>query len=107
SAPHFLMCHNRFMAGADLKAAMREIADHWDQVPEETRALGTATYADVPPPQLDNVVTRAYDFYVPGWRTGANQPRPKISPEENARIMATLRPMMDVIEKQRRPREGL
>jgi len=102
SAPHFLMEHNQFVAGADLKIAMREIADYWDGIPEATRELGTATYADVPPPELDNVVTRVYDFYMAGWRTNANQPRPKISPEENERIMAELRPMMEAVERQRR-----
>ena len=30
TAPHFLMPHNQFVSGADLKAAMREIADHWE-----------------------------------------------------------------------------
>lgn len=102
TAPHFLLLHNRFVTGADLKASMGEIADRWDSVSEPTRALGTATYADFPPPELDNAVTQIYDFYIPAWRENANLPKPKISPEENARIMAELRPMMDAIERQRR-----
>jgi hypothetical protein len=102
SAPDFLMDHNQFIAGADLKVAMRQIADYWDQISEETRSLGTATYANVPPPELDNAVTRVFDFYMPEWRTDANKPRPKISPEENARIMAEIRPMMEAMAKRSR-----
>jgi hypothetical protein len=104
-APHFLLPHNHFVHGSDLKKAMREIADHWEAVTEEAKAQGSATYADVPPPQFDNVVTQAYDHCVPGWRTDSNKPRPKMSVEQNEQMMKQIRARMQAIERQRGQRK--
>jgi len=102
AAPLFVTEHNCFVRGTELKAALREIAEIWEARPDETKRLGTATYANFPPPECDNVVTRIYDKFIPDWRVGANQPRPKIDPAEEAKIMAELRPMMEAMEARRK-----
>ena len=102
TAQHFLLGHNAFIPGAELKQALAEIADHWEAVDEETRKRGTATYADLPPVNLDNVITRLYDRYMPNWREGANKPRPPISAEESERLMKQIRPKMEEIQRLRK-----
>jgi hypothetical protein len=102
AAQHFLWPHNSFIVGADLKKAMAEIADKWDAVDEATKARGTASYADYPPPDLDNVVTRLYDRQIPNWREGANQPKPPIAKEENDRIMKEVRAKFEAMQRARK-----
>jgi hypothetical protein len=102
SAPLFVTAHNTFVSGGDLKASLREIIEIWDAKSAETKKLGTATYADYPPPECDNAVTAIYDRFIPNWRKNANQPRPPIDPAESAKIMAELRPMMEAMEAARK-----
>lgn len=99
--PHFAT-NQFFISGPDLKAALREMAGHYDALPEEQRAHGSFTYADYPPVHMDNAVTRAFDHFMPDWRDGANQPRPPRDPETDAKIMERLRPMMEAIEAHRK-----
>lgn len=102
SARHFSMPHNMFILGKELKSALAEIADCWDSVSDKVKSRGTASFANFPPPELDNAITRAYDFHIKNWREGANEPRPQISPEENARTMARLKPLMEAMERARK-----
>jgi hypothetical protein len=102
TAQHFMMLHNEFIGGVELKRSLAQIADFWDAVPEDTRNRGTASFADYPPPELDNGVTKLYDRYIPGWRKNANKPKPKASAEENARTMARLKPIMEEMQRKRR-----
>jgi hypothetical protein len=105
ASQHFFMPHNFFALGTEMKSALAEIADCWDSVSEDVRKRGTASFANFPPPEMNNAVTRAYDHQMPGWRTNANKPRDPISPEENARIMAQIKPMFDMMQKQRQTRK--
>jgi hypothetical protein len=102
ASQHFLMGHNAFISSTELKSSLSEIADRWDAIDDKTRARGTACYADFPPPDLDNGVTRLYDLYMPNWRVGANKPRPPISPEESERLMKKIRPVMEMMQRARK-----
>jgi hypothetical protein len=68
--------------------------------------VSNKTFADFPPVNLDNAVTRIFDRHIPGWRTGANEPRPAISPEKNARLIAELKPRFEELERLRKRRHG-
>lgn len=98
----FAQPHNVFVPGTEMKQALAEIADYWENLPEEERKTGTASYADYPPVALNNAVTQVYDKIILDWRQHAAKPRTKITPEMNDKIMAHLKPMMDAIEKQRK-----
>jgi hypothetical protein len=87
-----------FHAVCQLKAALREFADYYDAMTPEQKRHGSMTYADYPPIEMDNAITRAYDRFIPGWRIGANEPRPMRDPVEDARIMERLKPLMDAID---------
>ncbi len=86
-----------FMPFADLKTALREMADYYDALTPEQKLHGSMTYADYPPIEMENAITRAYDRFMPGWRVGANEPQPRDSAED-ARVMEHLKPIMDTIE---------
>lgn len=91
-----------FIGGDDLKAALAEMADHYDSLTQEEKTLGSMTYADYPPAHMDNAVTQAYDRYLPGWRSGANKPRPPRDPEADKKIMEEIKPMMEAIRAHQR-----
>lgn len=87
-----------FIPGTELKAGLAEMADFYDQLSEDQKQHGSMTYADYPPVHMDNAVTGAYDRCMPGWREGANLPRPPRDPEADKKVMDHLRPMMDAIK---------
>lgn len=95
-----------FMPFADLKESLCQLADHYDAMTPEQKSHGSMTYADYPPIEMDNAITRAYDRFMPDWRVGANEPRPPRDPAEDARIMEHLRPMIDAIQKHTKKRDG-
>ncbi|CDZ60473.1 Putative paraquat-inducible protein B [Neorhizobium galegae bv. orientalis] len=97
--PHFAWPFNIYVKGSEMKAALREMADFYDAMSDKDKEHGSFAYANFPPAHMNNAVTQAYDKVIPDWRVGANEPRPPISPEENARIMEHLRPMMDAMRK--------
>jgi hypothetical protein len=96
-----------FMPFGDLKSALCELADHYDTMMPEQKRHGTMTYADYPPIEMDNAITRAYDRFMPDWRVGANEPQPPRDAAEDARIMEHLKPMIDAIEKHKKKRDRL
>jgi hypothetical protein len=87
-----------FIPFADLKSALCNLADYYDAMTPEQKHHGSMTYADYPPIEMDNAITRAYDRFMPDWRVGANEPRPPRDPAEDAHIMEHLRPMLDAVE---------
>lgn len=81
--------------------ALNDMVRYYDAMSEQEKSLGSFTYADYPPVEMDNAITRAYDKVMPGWRKGANQPKPPRDPEADKKILAHLRPMMEAINAQR------
>tara|TARA_R110001606_G_C15325199_1_gene645002 strand:+ start:256 stop:1455 length:1200 start_codon:yes stop_codon:yes gene_type:complete len=104
-APLFMQQNQLFVDPAKLKADLKMIADKWDQTDKDS---GTAFFIKYPW-RGENMVSEAiWDKCVPNWREYADQPEPEPrTPEENTKLMAKLRPMMDAIEKAgRKPEDG-
>jgi hypothetical protein len=80
-----------FMPFTELKSALKELADYYDAMTPEQKHHGSMTYADYPPIEMDNAITRAYDRFLPNWRIGANEPPPPRNPDEDKRLMEHLR----------------
>jgi hypothetical protein len=93
-----------FIPFKDLKHSLKEFADYYDALTPDEKSHGSMTYADYPPVKMNNAITQAYDRFMPGWREGANIPRPPRDPAEDARIMEHLRPMMEAIEAHNKKR---
>ena len=107
--PYFARKDQVFLGREELRASLAEMISFYDNLSDEEKKHGSATYAQFPPVHLDNAITKAFDKALPDWRRDANKPRPPISPAENAAIMARLKPMMDAIEadeQRRRRRES-
>jgi hypothetical protein len=103
-APLLMQPDQQFIAGEALRREMNALADYYDALPREIRDTGTATYAAYPPREGAFLTPQIYDKFQPGWRDEAARPKTKITPEENERIMARLKPMMDAISAQERKR---
>jgi hypothetical protein len=103
--PHFLNDDRQvFIPGAELKADLAALARHYDALPPEERAKGSATYAAYPPRTGDFLTSRLFDRFDPGWREFAANPI-ELTPERSKLIMESLRPMLDVIEASKAKRD--
>ena len=65
----FLKGQQQFVWGADLKADLKRIDEHYSALPEETKARGVMSFAHAPPMEGDFLTTRLWDeFMAPHWR---------------------------------------
>jgi hypothetical protein len=94
------MDHNQlFIWGSDLKKGLKELVVYYDDHKAELATQGSMKFAAYPPLELNTSIHTAYDKLVPDWRIYAAAPaQPPITKEENERIMAKLKPMLDAID---------
>ena len=65
----FLKGKQQFVWGADLKAELKRLDEHYSALPEETKARGVMSFAHAPPMEGDFLTTRLWDeFMAPHWR---------------------------------------
>lgn len=104
-APLFMQPNQVFVDPSKLKADLKMIADKWD---ETDKTSGTAFFIKHPWRGKGMVSEVIWDKCVPNWREYADLPEPEPrTPEENAKLMENLRPMMEAIEKHgRKPGDG-
>lgn len=63
-----------YMAADDLKVALAEIDSHYDGLPDDIKALGVMRFAQWPPSDMDNLVTRVWDAHMTeDWRDIARE----------------------------------
>jgi hypothetical protein len=101
-APLFMRPKQKFIWAQDLKKGLAEFVAYYAQHEEELRRRGSMSFARYPPLDLQTVIHDVYDALRPRWRKEALVPEKPITPEENARIMAKVRPMMEACERARR-----
>jgi hypothetical protein len=90
TAPLFLRPDQSYVKAPDMKAALAQLDQHYDRLPDEVKAQGVMQFAGFPPPGMNNVVTRLWDDHmIPDWREIAaqqeavrDQPRDKASDRE-------------------------
>ncbi len=101
-APLFMQQNQIFVDPVKLKADLKMIADKWD---ETDKTSGTAFFIKHPWRGEGMISEIIWDKCVPNWREYADRPEPEPrTPEENAKLMKEMRPMMDAIEKHGRKR---
>lgn len=96
--PLFITGKRMFVSGEELKADMVALASYYEAMPEEVTNTGSANYAEYPPTEGDFFTARIYDQLRPDWRKFAARPPEERSPEQDAKIMEHLRPMLDAIK---------
>ncbi len=76
--PHFLREDQTFIKGADLKADLKRLNEHYSNLPVEVKAQGTIRFASHPPADFSFLITQLWDKHLPKWRasrTQENSPR--------------------------------
>ena len=96
-APLLMGNNQMFVRGEDLREYMNRLAEYYENLPQEVKESGSMTYAAFPPRDGDYLTSAIFDRLLPNWRRDAAIPKASITPEENARIMAHLKPMMDAV----------
>lgn len=92
--PLFLRDDQEFVGATDMKADMAKLEAHYSALPADMKETGVINYAAYPPLEGDYLTTRLFDRFLPGWRNHAANPI-KLTPEIEAAIMKSVRPMMD------------
>ena len=74
TVPLFLGEGQSYLPADELKGALKELDDHYSELPDEVKELGVLAFASYPPPELDNVVTRLWDEHMRrDWRDVARR----------------------------------
>ncbi len=96
-APLLMGLDQMFVSGEDLREDMNKLARRYSNLPKDIQETGSMTYAAFPPRDGDFLTATIYDRLMPNWRDRAAIPKKPITREENAKIMAHLKPMIDAI----------
>src|SRR5258708_31936391 len=78
--PLFLREDQSFVKGPELKADLNKLDEHFDALPDETKAKSLHTFASYPPPEESFLVTRLWDRHSINWRKEKAE-KPELSPE--------------------------
>jgi hypothetical protein len=97
-APLLMEPDQMFINGEALREDMNRLVEYYNDLPQAVRDTGSMTYAEYPPTDGKFLTSEIYDNLQPDWRQDAAVPKKPITPEENEKIMARLKPMMDAIE---------
>jgi hypothetical protein len=90
NAPLFLRRDQSYVAGVDLKQALRELDAHYSALPDDVKSRGVLSFASYPPSDVDNVVTRLWDAHMrPDWRQVAAEYESKIEQPLDANAHST------------------
>lgn len=84
--PYFLGENQVFVPGADLKADLRQLDEHYSALPEEVKATGLMTFAQHPPMDGDFLTSTLWDRFLPGWRDNGGR-RVERSKEEEEQLL--------------------
>jgi hypothetical protein len=100
TVPLFLRPDQSYVHADEFKAALREIDQHYDRLPEGIKELGVLQFASFPPLQVENTVTRLWDKHMrPEWREIAKQQEAEIGkPRDEAydrETVAEIRSRLD------------
>jgi hypothetical protein len=67
-APLFLTADQSFVPGAELKADLRRLDEHYSKLPQDVKEKGLFAFASDPPEETDFLITRIWDKHLPRWR---------------------------------------
>lgn len=98
SASLFMDERQRFAWGPDLKADLATLNEYFAALPEAEKAKGLFTLASKPPIDHRGLVATFWDARMPGWRI-TKPPAAKMSPEEEANIIARSRRLTEAAEQ--------
>jgi hypothetical protein len=78
TVPLFLRDDQSYVHSDEFKAALRELDQHYDALPDEIKELGVMQFVSFPPSDIENVVTQLWDKHMrPDWRETAKEQEAK------------------------------
>lgn len=69
-APLFMKPDQDFLWGHDLKADLKHANAHFQNIPDEVKAMGIMAFAHYPPGGDDSLMVQLWDRHTGGWRKG-------------------------------------
>jgi hypothetical protein len=101
TVPLFLKKRQVFLPATELKAALKELNEHYKKLPEEIKELGVMQFCGYPPSSLDNLVTQLWDQQMRrDWRAIAeDQERRLLDPDYKPKPKESVKEIMDNIEE--------
>lgn len=87
--PHLKREDQEFVWGPDLRAALRELHAYYVARHVELGATGLEAFPFEPPTDIDNLVTRLWDQFLPGWRE-RRETKGSDAPDEAPDVMARM-----------------
>jgi hypothetical protein len=94
TVPLFLRSDQMFVHGADLKADIHRLDEHFSAQPAEVLERGVMYFE--PPFDGDYLTTKLWKRFLPGWRAREGKPGDvKMSPERSARLVEEMRQNME------------
>jgi hypothetical protein len=108
TVPLFLKTDQSYVQSDELKAALREIDEHYDRLPEEIKQRGVLAFAHFPPSTLDNVVTQLWDKHMRSdWREVAKHHEAEVGkPLDDAQHRALLEELRTRVAAAQRVTDG-
>ena len=64
TVPLFLKSKQRFIWGAELKAELKRLDEHYSAFPEDVKSRGVMSFAHAPPTEGDFLTTRLWDEFI-------------------------------------------
>jgi hypothetical protein len=101
TVPLFVRENQSYVGAQDMKAALKEIDQHYDALPDEIKELGVMQFASYPPSDVDNAVTQLWDKHMrPGWRDSAKEREAELGkPRDKASGASTVDELRERIEQ--------
>jgi hypothetical protein len=93
--PLFLNERQTFVDGDELKRDMARLVDYYSALPDEVQRTGLFTFAQTPPEDSSFLVTRLWDKYLPSWRSFKNQPKEKLDPDDEKKLVEEINQWID------------
>lgn len=96
TAPLFMGDGQIFVRGSELKADLAKLDAHYSTLPDEVKERGVMSFAHYPPSEGDFLVSKLWDKLMnPHWREHAKDPGPKMSKDEEQKLVADINRMAD------------
>lgn len=74
TVPLFLRENQSYVDAQEMKAALLEVDQYYDALPDEIKERGVMQFASYPPSEMDNTVTRLWDKHMRrDWRDSAKE----------------------------------
>lgn len=91
TAPLFMEKGQTFVNGDDLKADTKLLDEYYSKLPEEVKIQGIMKFAIYPPDDIETLIGKLWDKYLPIWRKHSSEKRiEKKSPEDSKKLVERL-----------------